>query len=193
MAVLLVGCTRGPRNFHNENDRLRAENLQLQRAVEDLELALARKDDELGVMRQRLEGASPVPGAQTPALTTIELGRYSGPVDTDGDGRDDVVRLYLKTLDQHGRTLPVEGTASVALVLLGDGDEQPPSAIADKAYDAQALRDSHRSGFTGTHYTFELPLNNAPDGVSSLAARVTLTDAATGAKHEAVEAYTVTR
>jgi len=188
----LPACSRGPRNFENENDRLRAENLELQRSVDALEQTLARRDAELATLREQVDGARPLAGVAAPALTTIELGRYSGPVDTDADGRDDVMRLYLKTQDQHGRTLPVEGVAEVKLVLLGDA-EQEPASLVGRAYEAEALRERYRSGFTGTHYTFELPLDAAPAGVSSVAARVRLTNAATGVAHEATAAYTVTR
>lgn len=188
----LPACSRGPRNFENENDRLRAQNLELRRSVESLEKTLTRRDAELATLRERLDGARPLAGVPAPALTTVELDRYSGPVDTDGDGRDEVMRLYLKTRDQHGRALPVEGVADVRLVLLGDEDQEPASLLG-RAYEAEALRERYRNGFTGTHYTFELPLDAAPSGVSSVAARVRLTNAATGVAHEATGAYTVTR
>ncbi len=191
-ALLTLPACRGPRNFTNENDRLREQNFVLQESVQSLEAALARKDAELTTVREQLDGARPLPGIAAPRLTTVALDRYCGPVDTDGDGRDDVVRLYLKTLDQHGRTLPIEGKAEAKLVLLGDGEDEPTTLVG-KRYDAEQLRAHYRSGFTGTHYTFELPLDTAPTGSSTIAARVTLTDAATGVTHEAAGAYTIFR
>src|SRR5690606_12922015 len=114
-ALLLVGCAHG--GFENENDRLRAVNLRLQRELDRVQQQLDLRTDELAAVRQQLETEPmPVEGARPPQLSRIELDRYSGAVDVDGDGRDDVVRAYVRPLDGQGRFLPVSGKAVVQLV-----------------------------------------------------------------------------
>ncbi len=189
---VVAGCSRGPRNFVNDNDRLRADNLELNRTVEQLQETLARRDSELEALRQRDEAAAPMPGVTPPSLAQLKLDRYSGPVDTDGDGADDVIRLYLKPMDQHGRVIPIEGAAKLTMVLLADGAE--PATLLETTYDPAAMRAAYRSGFTGVHYTLELPLGEGlPAGESSVALRLTFTDAGTAADHAVTAAYSVTR
>jgi len=191
-ACLLPACSRGPRNFTNENDRLRAQNLELERSVAQLEDALARREGELDALRQQQEDARPLPGVTPPTLAQLKLDRYSGPVDTDEDGVDDLVRVYVKPLDQDGRVIPVVGVATLTLVAITDDAE--PVQLAQQRFDADAVRGAYRSGLAGTHYTLELALPaDASAGPSTLAVRLTFIDAATGAEHRVSAAYNVAR
>lgn len=181
MLLGLAGCQVGPRNFENENDRLRAENLQLQRQVRELQQQLDLRLGELEALRQQEAAAAtqPMPGAEPPVLSKIALGRYSGAVDTDNDGRDDLIRLYLQAQDQRGRSLPVAGKVLVQAVAIPD--QEPPEVIAQRLYEPAELDAAWRSGFTGQHYTLELPLPDAlPEGVSGLTVKITFTQANTG-------------
>lgn len=192
-AFVLPACSRGPRNFTNENDRLRAENMQLERTVEDLRDTLARRDGELGALRQQQEDAQPLPGVTPPTLAQLKLDRYSGPVDTDDDGVDDLVRVYLKPLDQDGRVIPIAGKATLTLVKVADGAET--SLMERTEFDAEQVRAAYRTGLTGTHYTLESELGDTwpGPGPSMLTVSLLFVDAATGAEHRVSAAYNVAR
>lgn len=182
-AGVLAGCQIGPRNFLNENDRLREENLKLSREVEKLQAQLELRVGEIATLRQQSQAATTQPaleGAQPPVLAKLVIGRLSGPVDTDGDGRNDLIRVYLSPLDQQGRLLPTAGAAQLQAVAIPAEGE--PFVVADRQYDAKAFDAAWRSNFTGSHYTLELPLpSQPPQGVSELTVKVTLTEATTGA------------
>jgi len=188
---LTTGC--GPRNFLNENDKLRAERLELQRQLEQLNTQVENLMAEKAALRQRFETApAPLPDAEAPTLSRVRFGRYSGPVDDDGDGRDDRVRVYLQTLDQHGRMMPAAGRATLQAVVIPD--EKPPYVLAQRAFDPPEFEDAFRSGFTGTHYTLELPLpEGVPDDVKQVTVKLTFVEHLTGVELSAEEPMLITR
>lgn len=182
-ALLLVGC--GPRNFQNANDELRAQRLELRQRVATLEEDLQQRLGEIEALRAQVEGPSAqLPGARPPVFAAVKLGRYTGPVDVDGEGGDDLIRLYVKTLDQQGRMLPVAARAVVQAVHLRPDAE--PVLYAERTWEPDAFDAAYRTGFTGTHYTLELPLDDdAPD---ELTVKITVTSAA-GVTHSAQQAF----
>lgn len=189
------GCRLGgPRNFQNENDRLRRENMELQRQVEQLSQRLEQRLGELDNLRQQLEraDAEPMPDVDPPTLARIEMGRYSGGVDTDDDGLDDLLRIYLRPLDQHGRVLPVAGRARLQAVAIPDAGE--PIVLARRTYEPEAFNRAWRSGFTGQHYTLELELpETIPPDVTETAVRVTFTQARTGVEMTTQRTFRIRR
>ena len=190
--AVLPGCIGGPKNFENENDRLRRENLDLRRQVTRLEESLQLRESELTAQRQRAsDGVQPVEGATPPQLAAIRLDRYTAAVDTDGDGADDTVRAYVRPVDGRGRLLVVAARATVQVVAVREG--QPPRTIAERSFSPDEWDAAYRSGFAGTHYTLELPLPTPlPDGaIGPATIHVTVTDAATGTQHTEQRATTV--
>lgn len=208
MALLLVaaGCSGQPRNFLNDNDRLRAENLELRDRARRLEEALALREAQVAQMTPH--GASPrgataapggtgpatapaagLAGADVPRLVGLKLDDRSGLVPHAGatQPREHVLRLYVRTLDQQGRFLPVAGAASAQAVVIRPG--QPPLVLGEASLGPKALDRAYRSGMTGTHYTIEIPLSAPPEGIASVAVRLSLTDAATGATVAADRAF----
>ena len=180
--VLAVGCQRGPRNFENENDRLRAEVMKLQQQRDELQATLDRRLGELESLRQELDtGAAtqPMRGAEPPTLSALKMGRYSGGVDTDDDGIDEIIRVYLRPIDQKGRLLPVAGRANVKAVAIPETGD--PRLLAERKYDPEAFENAWRSGFTGEHYTLQLQLpDDLPAELEQVTVRVTFTQARTG-------------
>lgn len=183
LCLLLTGC--GPRNFKNDNDQLRAERLELQRRVADLEQQLQQRSGELEAVRAAQANGVALP-AGTPVFSTIKLDRYTGPIDKDGDGRDDLLRLYIRTLDQRGRMMPVTARADVQMVQLIEG--QPPKLYRETTFEPDDFDAAYRTSFTGTHYTLELPLDD--EAPADLTVRVTITDI-TGISHSAQQAFNV--
>lgn len=181
VVLFSVGCAGGG-DFENENDRLRAVNLELQRERDELETKLDLRMAELEAARQQLSAdAPPVEGAQPPQLAKIAFDRYSGAVDTDGDGIDDRIRVYIRPLDGQGRFLPVSGKATVRLVTIPETDS--PDVLAERTFEPGEWDDAYRSGFMGTHYTLELELPQPPlEGLTQATLHVTLTQGSTGVK-----------
>lgn len=178
--LLLAGCGGGG-DFLNENDRLRAVNLKLERQVETLQKQLALRLDEIDAARQALGGAPAVEGARPPRLARIVFDRYTSAVDTDADGVDDTVRIYIRTLDGQGRFMPVSGEVTARLVAIASKDA--PDVVADRTWSPSQWDEAYRAGFLTAHYTIELELPQPlPPGVQKPTLHVTLTQGATGAE-----------
>ena len=180
-----VGC--GPRDFRNENDRLRAEVMQLEQSNERLEQRLRELEAEL----RRVAGSEldPEVREQIPHVVRIEVERYSHLRDRSGDGRPDELVLHVTSRDGRDRFVNLLGALHVRGVRIADEESAP--IVVRRAFDAGAVRDAYRSGFMGRHYGFRIPLDG-PEGQGeaaedrsfgpdeALAVRVTFEDAMTG-------------
>ncbi len=197
-AVLGAGCHKPMGNFLNENDELRRQNLLLEQKVTELEAALERRMQQVRAMENRLQ-RSPAEGAagadaeaaDIPVLSEVRFGRYSGPLDTDDDGRVDALRLYVQTRDQMGRFLPTAATAGAQVVLV-DPDREP-HVLGRRQWTVAEFHAAYRSGLMGTHYSLDLPLTDPDDAARNAGRTVTvslmLTDAATGAAIDIQRAF----
>lgn len=197
-AVSASGCSVrvGGRDPVLVNRELREENVELTMQNEELaELVSGLKGRLKSVEAALAENPSPSHQAAAkgaPVLAGVELDRYSGPVDTDGDDRDDVIRLYIKPMDQHGTLLRWPINAEVRAVTVPAEGE--PRVVAMRSFDADEFKKAFREGFTGSHYTLELPLpEELGEDAGQLAVRVVLHDRVHGAAFDAVKTYRVTR
>lgn len=158
-------------------DQLRRQNADLSAKVESLERQLsevrtaqaeaaARRtagDPQSGGGDGQGEGGSRALSAEeieaTPHLAAIGI---VGSSHTDrplsGDGC--VARIYLNPMDGRGRFLQVVGTATVTLYWSPPGCDA--EVIACHEFGPLAIRDAYRSGFGGTHYTLEWPVERRP-------------------------------
>lgn len=186
------GCRGVSKNFLNENDELRRQNMVLAQQVRDLEQTIEEKINQLDRFQIGAQVQSDERfGAALPRLNQVTFGRYSGAVDTDGDGDDDLIRAYVLTLDQNGRFMPIAGRA----VLRADqiSADQPPRAINDRTYGEQAFDEAYRSGIVGTHYTLELALPSPlPTGLDRARVAVFVYDAVTGVTHSGGQTIAIT-
>ena len=183
-AATLSLCACGPGDFANTNDELRRENLQLQRSVEELSARLEREIEAQEVLLARQSGAQgPLPeGARPPRLVEVTMDRYGSAVDADGDGRSDLVRLYVYPRDQQGRMLPSAGTLTARVL---DLSVDPPAVLGQTTLDPATFDAAYRDGFTGPYYRVEVPLTalaGVPDGQrpAEATARVSLAPAVGG-------------
>ena len=177
VALLLTGC--GPKNFVNENDKLREENLKLIDQVDELNEQLELRLGEIETLQAQSAGERAIKDADPPVLAKLDFARYTGAVDTDDDGRDNLIRVYLTPLDHQGRMLPVAGLVKMqAAALLEDA---PPALLASRTYTPAEFDAAYRTSFIGTHYTLELNLPESLDpAITSATVKVTLTEAVTG-------------
>jgi hypothetical protein len=178
LAVLcLTGC--GPKNFVNENDKLREENLKLKQEVGELNEQMELRLGEIEALRAKSAGERAIKDADPPVLAKIEFGKYTGAFDTNDDGRDDLVRIYLTPLDHQGRMFPVAGRLKLQAVALKD--DAPPALLATRTYEPAEFDDAYRANFTGYHYTLELKLPESLDPtITSATVKATFTEAVTG-------------
>jgi hypothetical protein len=176
-AFAVTGC--GPKNFENENDRLREENLKLQQQVDGLNEQMELRLGEIEALRAETAAERAIKDADPPVLAKIELERFTGAIDTDEDGRDDLIRVYLIPLDHQGRLFPVAARVKVQAVAIHD--DAPPALLATRTYEPDEFDSAYRANFTGYHYTLELNLPESLDpAVTSATVKVTLTEAVTG-------------
>lgn len=176
IVLSLAGC--GPQNYLNDNDKLRAQNLHLQQQVQQLQNNLQLQKGHVATLEKQLHPA-PVnlPNAQIPVLSKLEMARFSG-LTKKHDGQP-AIRLYVRTLDQQGRMMPVAGKAKLVVVaILNNGK---PQIIAQRDYSPKQLDGAYRYTFAGTHYVFDLPLKQSMlQKVNQITAKVILTQARTG-------------
>jgi len=190
LMALLVACSAGPRNYENDNDRLRRENLELtdqsaalQKRIEGLETSLAAAE------RGHQPAALPK-GLHRPLCTRIEIDRFSTFLDQDKDGAIDHLRLYLKTFDQQGRFIPTVGSLKVSVVAAPPG--KPAATLATANFDAATFDAAYHSGFGGTHYTLMVPMDKAPpEGLTALTISVELRDLVAGRTLQAQRIETI--
>jgi hypothetical protein len=182
------GCTSGRIGGSTPADQvineLREENLALAKKLD----ALARENElrrkQIDVLEQKIAATHPavegvVPG-DLPRLVSVAFDSYTSAIDTDHDGDDDALRLYVLTSDQQGRFIPIAGRAVAQAVVIEPG--QAPVELTQKIFDPPALDAAYRTGLTGTHYSLEVPLPRPlPKGINEVTVKLTLTDAATGA------------
>jgi len=177
--LLATGCQ--PRDFRNENDRLRADNLELEHEVAALQKELARRAEELARAREQAGmSTSEIAGDyEVPQLHSLHIDRYSGIIKSTQPGQPDLLRVYLETRDQQRRFIPVAGTADLQAAILTPG--QSPRLVGELTIEPAMLDRAYRDGMFGRHYTLEMPLPrdvDAPDG--QITVKVTFTQARTG-------------
>lgn len=191
--LVLPACNpRGPGSaaFLNENDALRRERNELRDQVQQLEQEHTNLVAEVDLLKQRLDtkraattANAGLSAADVPHVARLDFDRYTGTLDRDRDGTPDVIRIYLLTLDQAGRFLPIAAVADIQAVAITPG--QPPRTLAEHHLDAPAFQASYRAGLTGAHYTIEAPLAapsaETTESLDQITVKVTLQDAATGA------------
>ena len=184
-ASLLTGCSS---SFLNADDELRRENLELKDQVAKLQRTVDLRVAEIDTLHHATTQPTHIDGAEILRAVKLEFDRYSGPRDTKHDGVDDQMVLYMMTIDQHDRFIPVSGQATVQFVDIEAG--KPPRLLLERVIGASELSLSYRENFTGTHYSFEIPLTDkVPASLTQVTVKVTLVDAATGATLTAEQVF----
>jgi len=177
--LLLSGCNSAA--ISDENTRLRREHFELTNQVAALKADSQRRETQINALSTQASLPKPavdgVKLADLPVVTKLEFGTYSGGFDSDGDGIDDTVRVYLQPLDQRGRFYPAVGKAVLQVVAIEA--DKPPVEVGRRDYDPKAFDNAYVAGFTGTHFTLETKLKSVPAGEVTI--KVTFTDGETGA------------
>jgi len=177
--VLLAGCNAGA--ISDENTRLRRENHDQAQELAALKADVERRQAQIAALEKQATLPKPaidgVRLADLPVVTKLEFGGYSGVYDSNGDGGDDTVRVYVRPIDQRGRFYPAVGKAVLQAVAIEAG--KPPVDVAVREFSPKELDAAYVEGFTGSHFTLETKLPASPP--AELTIKVTFTDAQTGA------------
>jgi outer membrane murein-binding lipoprotein Lpp len=191
--LVLAGCapTRmgATKSMDQSLNDLRAQNQELHEKVAELQRNIDLRLAEIDTLQQRVNATQPtVPGVKPqdlPRAVKVEFGRYTGTLDTDQNGGDDLIRAYVHTLDQHDRFIPITGQATLQAVVISPG--AAPALLVEKTWPVRDLQNAYVSGIFGTHYTLEMPLpRDLPAGIPAdltiVTLKLTILDAASGAK-----------
>ena len=175
--LLNAGCSNARQSA--ENDRLRRENHLLKDSVNALQEKLALRVAEIDAINAGHATTKPaMPGADIPRVVAVRLGSYSGVGAPDVQGVSQL-RIYLETIDQQGRFLPVAGRATIQAVIIQP--DKAPFTLLQKTFEPRDFANAYRSGIGGTHFTLEAPMpKEIPADVNEMTVKVTFTDAATG-------------
>ena len=176
-SFLLTGCTS---SFLNHDDEIRRENLELKDKIAELQHSIDLRVAQIDSMHSATTRPTKIEGSEILRAVKVEFGSYSGPRDSKHDGMQDQLVLYVETLDQRGRFIPVSGQATVQIVDIHPG--VPPKVIVERTVGAKEWDLDYRVNFTGTHYLLEIPLPpNLPADLKEVTAKIAILDAGTGA------------
>jgi hypothetical protein len=201
-AILMLQCACTPssiggngRSVHNVVRDLRIEREQLLKDKRVLEQSLELCDLEISALKKRLAGqTSKVPVVDSedfPRVVQIKFNSFSGGIDKDHDGADEIVRVYLVTLDQRGRFFPAIGRAKLMAYHRKNG--QKPVLVAQRLFEPEELDKTYRTGFLGSHYRLDAKFDSPlPPDAKDLSVKVVFIDAATGIEFEVSELLAVT-
>jgi hypothetical protein len=173
----------GPRNFENENDRLRARVMELERESEALRARASELESELTAAAAQPGSLPPEVRAAVPHLAGIAIDRLSHLRDTDADGRPDTLALYINAIDGRARPIQVTGTLRAHAAVLPGRHEA--ITLARAAFEPIAVREAYRASLMGFYYAFEVPLTPPDEPASAgqgqaMIVQVEFEDALTG-------------
>lgn len=193
----LAGCqarTLGPSPndaLRDENRALRESNAELTARTHELETRLAAVEAE-----KAAGGVDPEVVANTPAAQRLELKSGSVVEPVPGQPGRGIARVWLEPVDGRGRFVQVTGWLEVAITALPVSG--PAIPIGSARLGPTEVREAYRSGFMGTHYAVEVPVDLAAAGASPNFAisatftegrsRVLMTAAGTATRLEPAEA-----
>jgi len=184
LAFLLTACTVGPRNFENENDRLRELVLELEQQNEELSQLAQRRLNQIEALEQqagrRHALRDAVDPARVPRFVAAKITSRSTAIDRDNDDVLDAIRIYVRTLDQDDRFIPVAGTLVAQLVTIDP--ETGPTELARRQLSPREFDEAYRSHMLGTYYRIDLPIAQPAREAGEGILKVTVTDAETGVK-----------
>lgn len=184
----LTSCRSARMMASAESARLRREVVELRKHIDSLEQR--NRDLEIQV-QQATSSAGPAAAeilANIPHVVEITIDRRSFAKDRDGDGRPEVLIIFVAPTDGRGRFEKMVGTVTATAALVPRRGD--PLVVGRAEYTTSQVNDAYRYSFTGLHYTFEVPLQwpeagTDGSGETDVVARVFYTDGRSGAEFTA--------
>lgn len=180
MMISLSGCGRSLTS--GEADALRRKVLDLEKTNKQLSLRTTELESELKLQSAGLESIPLEIRENTPRVAGLTIGRLSHARDENDDGLSDSLLIYVDPEDGFGRFVQLVGTLTVHVAILpADADAQ---TIGRFSLKPGQLRAAYRAGFSGTHYTIEVPIQLTPENTGQTClVRVIFEDGHTGLEH----------
>lgn len=191
-SALVGGCRAGGQKLEAVNSQLREENLELRDRLSALEQRNAELQQAVRATSREVAGLSEEVRAIVPRVTSISLDRLTGIAESDAGL---VLRAYVEPIDGRGRFVQMTGEVTVKLLRVPAGEDEDAETVAAQVFGPSEVRDAYRSGFMGTHYTFEAPvtLPGEPSAGESWLVVATFVDGVTGDAHHAERAIEIAR
>ena len=178
MAVLFFligGC--GPQNNSAPSpaDRLQAEKTirQLQEANQQLQVQTDQQQQQITTLQNL--GEKRLDLLFVP--TRIDLGRYTGGIDTNDLPGDDAIKVYLEPIDQTGDSIKAAGEVTVQLYDLAADSSK--NLLGEYQWSPEEIGSCWKGGLMSRYFALVCPWKETPTH-DEITVRVVFTDYLTG-------------
>ncbi len=159
-SVLVNGTGCDPSGPAVRQDAARLTEIQrLQDENERLKVELAQKGDQLADLAGTIASLRGLEGERSidkiVHVDRIDIDRLSGGYDSNRDGIDDGVAVYLVPFDQFGGVLRASGSATVTLLDLTDPAK--PATVGELSLGVEEMEKSWYGAFLTSQYTLKIP------------------------------------
>jgi len=187
--LLLCGCpAAGPSQLDQlvaQRDQGREQVRQLQATNEGLQAMILDQ-------RQQIKTLQALGDARLEKLYHVEridLGQYTGGINTDDQAGDDAIKVYLQPIDQYGSVIKAAGEVTVQLFDLA----MPPqeNLIGQYKWNVDEVAKLWSSGFLVYHYSFLCPWQHGVPKHDQITVRVEFVDYLTGKHFTAQKVCTI--
>ena len=176
-ALLLSGCAPEESNgLAMKEQKVLSQVRKLERDKEGLQTVIIDQQKQIRNLQalgqaRRLERIFHV--------SRIELGRYTGGVDTDGLAGHDAVKVFLRPIDQDGSTLKAAGDVKIQIYDLALPEKH--NLIGQYNWPVDKISKHWSGGFMTYHFSFVCPWKkSSPPKHEKLTVRVEFLDYLTG-------------
>lgn len=179
VGVLVAGALTGCEP--TELEVARTELREAQDRVHELEDTNRLLAESLAERDGQVQTLSGLGDKRLDTIVTVDhigLGKWSGGVDTDGQGPDDGVKVYLKMFDKDGVPIRAAGSAKVQVYDLAA--DPADTLILEQEWDVDQLAKTWSSGFMSYQYSLEIPWQKGLPKHPEVTIRVTFVDYLTG-------------
>ncbi|MCD4823112.1 MAG: hypothetical protein K8S55_00760 [Phycisphaerae bacterium] len=185
--LFCVGCeelsNERELELEKQRDVARKQVKELTGEVENLSARLATQDEHVKTL-QALGGEKRMATLFT--VDKIELGRYTGGIDTDKKPGDDAIKIFLLPEDADGSTLKAAGSVKIQLFDLAQPEgkgkgkgEGKNKLFAEYTYPVKDIAKHWHGGMLTYHYSFLCGWEKPP-AHADITVRVEFTDYLTG-------------
>ena len=180
LGIWLGGCQ--PMVAKDKFDQINQQWLDCQRENRDLTRRTQELEETIGRQNQQiteLQNLGPKRLDKLFYVTSLELGRRSGGVDTDRKDGDDGVMVYLQPVDRDGHIIKAAGEATIQLYDLANKPDE--NMIGEYHWSVDELGPKWAGGFLGSsQFSLACPWRHGPPAHDQITIRATFIDYLTG-------------
>jgi hypothetical protein len=176
LLMMLGGC--GPTQA--EFDQSRNEAVELRQQVAAVRVELEGLQNTINEQRQQVDTLMNLGDKRLELLYQVQrlqVGRYTGGVNTDNRPGDDAVKVMFSPIDQQGSELKAAGSLTVELYDLAAPADR--NLVGKCSYSVQDMSRFWYSGFATYHYSVVCPFMSPPRH-EEITIRIAFTEYLTG-------------